>query len=673
MAIRSVRLAYVVPPVLAVVLAFLGCLQLSQGGLVGVSSVVTVSSGTGAVSNRAVARALEQVAHEHHATIAKTVADRSEPTSRRTALVTDVPGTSGATWLRDGYADFDPGTTTTVRPMSTLDRYDPSGAFEVIGDEQARRATVRALVAAGFETTSERVPFPTRIGLTGGVAGATSLVGVLVLGCVTLCLVGTVGAPRRTAVGRLHGRGTLQLVGAELGEARTTVVVVAVGSPVVAAVLWCHDRLAAWPTFATAAVVACAALLVPVLAAHALGTVVDCRRPVAAALRGARPPGVLVLVAQAARVPAVLLLVAAVSDLGAAAAVAGSGSTERDRRAAGDTVQVWVTPDPRPGGTTQRYWDRIGAFTGAALDRHQALLSAAVEVPTGVGAGTVPAVFVDAGYLRRQDLRTAGGDRVTTVGDAVTVWTPAGLDRRALVEALTAWELRGAPDLRHDDVGGGVLGRQQVWTYPGDGTSAPWLSGAVVVVVPEPSRVFTADQLGAWLSTGDVVFSSRAAADAAIAHSGLSDEFSAVVAVGQAAAEQQRGAATTLGVGVVTTLAAFVVAVVLAALAVVAHHRRHGRLLFVDVAVGRSFVRANALLLAVEAALVVVATVVALDDWWDRRADGTGAVSALDPAAQVAGPAAVGAVLAVLVVTGAALVVTVRSSRAVVRTRGGTS
>ncbi|WIB35999.1 hypothetical protein [Curtobacterium sp. MCJR17_043] len=229
------------------------------------------------------------------------------------------------------------------------------------------------------------------------------------LGCVVLCLVGTVGAPRRTVVRRLHGRSTWAVVLTEVAEVRTTLVVTALLAPVVALGLWAHNGLATWTTFAVAAAVCCSPLLVPVVACHALGTVIASRRPIALAVRGDRPSAALVLGAQAARLPAVVVLVAAVFDLTSAAAVARSASAAQDLRAAGDTVQLWVTPDPRPGSDTQPYWDRIGGVAGAALDQHRALLSAATEVSTGVGRGTVPALFVDPGYLRRQDLRTAAG------------------------------------------------------------------------------------------------------------------------------------------------------------------------------------------------------------------------------------------------------------------------
>jgi hypothetical protein len=672
-AIRSVWLAYVVPPVLAVVLGFLGCLQVSQAGVVGVSSVVTTAADSGSVSSGRVAASLERVARAHDATVVRTVADRSAPTSRRTVLVTGAPGTRGAAWLQHGYRQFDTSITTTVRSMAALDRYDPSGAYEVIGDEQARRATERALVADGFDTTSETLAFLARIGVTEGVEGTVGLVGALMLGCVTLCLVGTIGAPRRTAVQGLHGRNTWSVVLTEVAEVRATFAVVAVIGPVVALFLWFHNGLAAWTTFTASAAVFCAALLVPVVVSHALGTVIVSRRPIAATLRGARTSGGLVLVAHAARVPAVLLLVAAVFDLSAAVAVERSGSAERDRRAAGETVQLWVTPDPRPGSDTQQYWDRIGAFAGRALDQHRALLSAAVEVSTGTG--TVPALIVDSEYLRLQDLRTADGERITATDDEITVWTPDGSDRSraALLRALTDWELRGASREQQRHLGGGELGSSEVYAYPGDASSRAWLTDVLVVVVPDPARVFTTDQLGAWLSTGNVVFRSEAAAVRAIASSGLEDDLSAVVPVGQAAAEQQRDAAAAVWASALAVVSSFSVAVVLATLGVVAHHRRHGRQLFAEFTAGTALLRADRGLLVVEAFLATVGAAVAMERWWQRRPDGTGAVSALDPVSDTIGAAGASSALLLAALSVLGMVVIARSRRTVVRDRGAGS
>ena len=672
---RSVRLAYVIPPVLAVVLAFLGATRLSESGVVGVSSVVTAVAERGITSNGRIAASLEDVARRHQATVVRTVADRSAPTARRTALVTAAPGTDGAEWLRDGYADFSRTVRTTVRPMAALDRYDPAGSYEVIGDDGAGRATAAALRAAGFTTSSESVPVLDRLGVAGGVQGTSGLVGCLVLGCVTLCLVGTVGSPRRTAVRGLHGRSAWAIVGSELSEARATVLVALVGAPVVGLILWCHNGLAAWATFATSAAVFLAALLIPVMVVHVVGTLIAARRPIAATLRGARPPGTIVLVAQVARLAATLLLVVAVFDLTAAVAAARSGSGDRELRAAGEAVQLWVTPDPRPGSTTQDYWDRIGDLVGTALDRHDALLTAAVEVGTGTGSESAPALFVDAEYLRHQDLRAENGDRITVTDDRIAVWTPPGsdLDRAAVIRALVGWELRGASDEQRRHIGGGVLRSAGAYTYAGDSAAVSWLTDAVVVVVPDASRVFTPDQLGAWLSTGDVVFISEAAADRAIDAADLGDEFSAVVSVGQAAAERRRQAETTVGIAVLATISGLAVVVALAVIGTTAHHRRHGRRLFTDIAAGRPSARANGDLLLVECLLLAVGGVAVVNRWWRARPDGSGAVSALDPAARAAGVGGASAAAVLVLLSLVAVAVIAVSTRAVVRSRGGGS
>ncbi|MBT1610140.1 hypothetical protein [Curtobacterium poinsettiae] len=674
MNIRSVTLAYLVPPLLASVLGFVGLVQVSEAGIVGASSVVTAAAGAETGSNQRVATALEQVAEAEHATIARMVADRAAPTTRRVALVTDAPPSRGAGWLLDGYEDFTRSMVTTVRPMSELDQFDPTGSYSVFGDDDARRATVRALADAGYEVSVERVPLLQRIGVTDGLDQTLALVGALVSGCVALCLMTTVGAPRRSAVRRLHGDTTAAIVIQELAELRTAVLVTAIGVPVAAIGLWFYNGLASAATLAVAISAFCVGLLVPVVVAHTMGTVVACRQPLVGALRGARPAGALLLVAQIARVPALLVLVAAVFELTGAVTTARQGTAERDLRAAGETVQLWVTPDPRPV-EEQAYWDSIGDFAGGALERRDAFLAAAVEVSSGSGKSTVPALVVDQGYLDLQDVRSEDGARITTDGAEIAVWMPAdsGLSRERLVEGLTEWQLRDAPAALLEHVTGGTLARQQVYSYPDDASSRAWLEDAVIVVVPTPGDVFSADELGSWLSTGDVVFTSRAAAERSIGASGLRTEFSAVVAVGQSAAEQARHAAMTVAIGTGTLVSTLAVSVMLGMVATIAHRRRHGRAMFAKFTSGVSPVRTDAGLLTIEAGLVSIAVIAVVNTWWSQRPDGSGLRSALDPVVQSAGVAAALALVTLAAVSATSLVVMAVTARRTARNRGNGS
>jgi hypothetical protein len=667
-------MAYVVPPLLAFVLGFIGLTQVSEAGLVGASSTVTAAAGNETGSNKRVAAALERIARAEDATIARVVADRSAPTVRRVALVTDAPASRGESWLRDGYADFSSAMTTDVRPMADLDQFDPTGTYDVFGDERARRATVVALTGVGYDVTSERTPLLRRVGIADGINGALGLIAVLTLGSSVLCLMGTVGSPRRCAVRRLHGRGTASILLAELAETRTALLIVAIATPCAAIGLAFHNGLADVMTFGVAVAILCGALLAPLVATHAVGTLVACRRPMAEALRGARPPGQLLVVLQGARVPALLLLVAAAFDLVGAVAVVRSGSAERDLRAAGETVQLWVTPDPRPVDT-QSYWDRIGEFAGRALDHGDALLAAPVEVSTGHGRSVAPALFVDSGYLQLQDVRAEDGTRLTNAGRGISVWLPehTDIDSDRLVQALSEWELRDAPAAALAGITVGRLAAQELYSYPGDSTSRAWLDDAILVVVPEPASAFSADLLGSWLSSGDVVFGSRVAAERAIRASDVDREFSAVVDVGQVAAEEARIAARMVGIGVAGVASAFVVSGALAALSAIAHRRRYGRAHFAKVAAGTPFLRANGSLLVIEAMLLTVSAVVTINTWWGLRPDGAGLHSSLDPVAQTAGVAAAFAAGALALVCVTSLAAIATTAKGVARTRGNGS
>ncbi len=667
---RALVLAYAIPPVLAFVLAFVGLTVADETSVVGATSSVTVSLGGAARSNRIIAGAITRVAEEHHATVVRMVADRADPDGRRTALVTDAPGTLGEQWLRDGYPDFSSAVSTRVRPMADLDRVDPTGTYELFGDDAARRSLVRAFASVGYGARTESIPLLARLGIGETVDGTAGLVGILVLGSATACLVATVGSPRRCAVRRLHGHSTARILRQELGALRTSATVVLVGAPLAGVGIWIINGAAQWPALVAASALLCAALLTPVLLAHATGVLLACRRPLVDSLRGSRPPGGIVGLAHIARLAATLLLVAAVSGLVGAEVVARTSGTDRDLRAAGTVVQLWITPDPRPI-ESQAYWDRLGRFAGGALQDHDALLTALREVSTGEGGAGVSALFVDAEYLRLQDVRAADGTRIRA-GATPTVWLPerSRLDPDALVRSLTDWDFRDAPAAATRDVTVGRLGTPELWTYPDGGRVRGWVDDAVLVVVPTPATMFSADQLGSWLSTGDVAFRDRARAERAIHAAGVGSEISAVVDVGQAAAETARGARRTVVAQSAAVVSGAVVSVALAVLATSAHRRRHGRARFTKTVAGVHPARADADLLAVEVVSVAVAAVAAGAAWSRLRPDASWQVSTLDPLTQTATPAALLAIAAAVVVSIVSTVIVLGTARGTDRSRG---
>jgi hypothetical protein len=263
--------------------------------------------------------------------------------------------------------------------MADLDRVDPTGTYELFGDDAARHDLVRAFDSVGYGATTESIRALTLLGIGETVDGTLGLVGILVLGSATACLVATVGSPRRCAVRRLHGQSAVRILRQELSALGTSAAVLLVGAPLAGVGVWIVNRAAQWPALVAASALLCAALLTPVLLAHATGVLLACRRPLVVALRGSRPPGGIVGLARIARLAATLLLVAAVSGLVGAEVVARTSGTDRDLRAAGTVVQLWITPDPRPI-ESQAYWDRLGRFAGGALQDHDALLNALREV-----------------------------------------------------------------------------------------------------------------------------------------------------------------------------------------------------------------------------------------------------------------------------------------------------
>lgn len=209
-----------------------------------------------------------------------------------------------------------------------------------------------------------------------------------------------------------------------------------------------------------------------------------------------------------------------------------------------------------------------------------------------------------------------------------------------------------------------------LYTFPGDATTPTWLDDAALVVVPDPARVFTPDQLGSWLSSGDVVFRTRADAERSITRAGIGREFSAVVDVGQAAAEEARRARLAVGVGTAAVVSGLAVAVSLSVLATAAHRRRSGRRRFVLATAGVSGLRADLGLFAVEFILVACGVVAVVETWVGRRPDGTGLHSVLDPVARAADPAALLAAAVVVTLAAVGVVVVGSTARTVVRERG---
>ncbi|ROS74050.1 hypothetical protein EDF24_3058 [Curtobacterium sp. PhB130] len=664
---RTIRAAYAVAPLVACVIAFLGLFQADQTGVLGASTSITAVGGAGSDNNARLAASLEETAGASIGTLVREVADRSSPSTERTLLVTGAPGSVGAEWLERGYPDFTRSMTTSVRPMSDLDRYDASAEYQVFGGQRSTSAFEHTLRDARFSVTTVAIPSVFERAMGSGFGDLVGLVVIVSLGCAVLCLVSTAGAPRRFAVRRVAGRGRIAAVFLDLTAARWSVVAAGVLVVPVGASLAVYNGFARPVEFALTGVVAWGILVAPILLGHLVGAGIASRVPPSIAIRGLRPARSAVVLTVLARVPATVLVVTTCFDLVGSAAVVRAGGAERELRAAGDSVQLWVTAEPRSERNTQAYWDRLGAFAGAGLTDGDAFLAAVGEL-AAPGSEPVPALYVDAGYLRRHALTALDGTRIQAGEDPV-VWVPSVRSRaqEQIVDEVRGWSL----DRVADDVGSGVLaGGADVFTYPDDGNVAAWLRDPVVVVVPDPEAAFSEDQLGSWLSTGDVVFVSEGRARAALRAAGLSSEISAVVGVGQEAAERARAARVLERIDAGVLVTTLLTAMVLAVLAAVVHRRREGQTVFVRFGSGWSWWRANRALLVGEVAFLVTAVVVAGRELEERGIGRGGLNAATDPAAMSAPsavPLAVAAAFMVALVSTWALSST---SRRTVRTHG---
>lgn len=672
MVARPVRWAYLFVAPLALLIAFLGLSEIDQSGVAQARAVVRADGGAGNAPNAEVARMLERAATTTSSTVLRIVADRSEPSSRRTMLTTAVPGSVGERWLADGYPDFTRAMTTTVRPMTDLDRFDASGEYLVVGTDADAQSIAATLTHARFDASTARLPNATAAVVRAGTDDTSGLVLLALVASATLCVIGTVGSPRRAVVRRVSGQRLGGHLRAELSGAAGASAS-AVGMLVVVLIaLAVYDGLAQIVQFLAAAASVWAAMSVVVLAVHLMAATAAFRTPPARAIRGHRPGRAAVVVALGARLPAAVLLMVATFDLVGSVAVLRDGASDRDLRAAGDTVQLWVTGDPSGDVSSAGYWDAIGSFAARALTSGSAFISAAVEVPDGPRASAV-AVFVSDGYLRDHPVETEGGTAMEP-GHGVQIAVPHHLERHRdrLVRQIVDWNLKDAPASMRSGVHTALLEPgQRLYTYPGDASTAAWTDEPIVVAVGSPATAFSRDQLGAWLSTGDVVFTSEAAARRALHGSPVRSEISAVVAVGQAAAERARRAAVEAQVHLATWAGSFAVSVLVLVQGALAHRRRCAQSLFGRFAAGWSPIATDRGLLVFEAAVLVLTLGTAVQLWWEHRPDPSDFGASLDPAAAASATALASAIGVALVVSCLGIAVMGRTRGAVIAAQGG--
>lgn len=668
-----VRWAYAFIAPVALLIAFLGLGEVDQELVPQTTAVVRADGGAGNERNADLARRLERTADRTASTVARVVADRTAPSARRSLLTTTAPGSVGERWLRDGYPDFTRTMATSVRPMSDLDRFDTSGEYLVVGTQADVRAVAAALEDARFTVSTTWRPAPAVAVARAGFDDTSGLAVLALLGSATLCVIGTVGAPRRAVIRRLSGRRVAWHLGAELSGTATAMVVTTVLLVAVLLALTAFNGLAQVGQFLLAAGAAGAVMAVPLVLVHLVAATAAFHAQPARAIRGYRPGRAAVLTAQAVRVPAAVLVVVAAFDVVGSVAVLREGGAERDLRAAGDAVQLWITGDPHGDWSTQAYWDRIGAFTSGALASGSAFLSALVEVPDGPRR-SVPALVVSGAYLGDHPVTVDGGVELDAgTGTGVTIAVPPSLAgrRSQIVDQVRDWNLKDAPAATRAAVRTAVLDEgQTVFTYPGSEYVTAWVREPVVVAVGSPSDAFSLDQLGSWLSTGDVVFTSETAARQELRGSPVASEISAVVAVGQEAAERSRRAAIEARIDLATWVGSVAVSVLVAVQAARASRCRSARVVFGRFAAGWSPVAIDRELLAFEAVVLVVALVTAFQLWWEDRPDPDVFGASLDPVSAASTPALGLAVVTVLTVTACGIGVLHRTRASVVTAHG---
>jgi hypothetical protein len=668
---RTLKIAYAAAPLLALLFASVLLLQVESVGLLHGRVAVTASANAGAGAANDVADALVRAAHESGADIVREFADIDDPERSRIVLV--APGSSGsqaARWLRDrSMRSFDPTVSTAARAMADLARFEPSGTYLVDGDASAVDHVRTALGEAGYSTTVEPLPTVLR-----AVLMTVSKTTVHALSIVALALVATTAAAvlrsgRRSAVRQVAGisfwRSTLSDAPAVAGSAALGLAATACITGFVSAVSEI-DEPGRFIGMTAALSIAFVGL---VAATHLCCGWFQHRRPIGPALRGAGTSALVVLVAQCTRIPATSAVVSAVFLAMSSASIVDAAADSNIRTAAGSAAVASITGDQ---GIVDDdiFWPTIGRMARDAAEHGDAFLAQKTEFVVGadLASDSHPMLVVDDGYLARQPIVDHDGKRITPARDHVVVVTPPALRNLARaveteINQSRAFEARASDGQRLFAAG------QRIFTYPDSPDRAAWMSDPILVVLPAATFP-NDDELGAIVSTGDVLFTDAATAQRYATKHDLLPRFRSIVPIAQAMAENSKASAIDARVGFVTCAVAAGVAAFVGLTAAVTHRGRYGSRLFTRFASGWSFARAHLGLIAFEIVVGMCALVIAVNEWFARTPAGEALVPVGGPVQTAAPLAFIVSVAAIVALSAVSLGVLALTGRRAVRTHG---
>lgn len=660
---RSVKFAHVVLLVFAALVSFLFLREMEQQMPLEASEHVMVQDDPTRqqASSAQVTAAVEAVARDQRATLARQTPDLQHPEStRHLYLAVGDPQAASAEWLHSGYPVFGRDVRTVAHPIDESRDLEPRGEYYVFGSRHAGRELAAALEPLGFQAQVQPLSLSTWIGesadgphteVLAWCALAVLLAAVIAVGA------GVVLNGRSYGVLRLHGYGFGRVLW------RDAVQLVRFWVPAAAVVTACavgglalYNGLAGWSLFVVLAGLLLAGLTVAAVAAHLVALALTQRIPMLRALKGdISAPWTLVSV-YGVRVAAALLALtvvgsaveagqrmgeyqatrAAYADIGPATHIALKGRVSpRERERMQSTIGPWLRERDRAGELVLTVnQDRLGDYsTLQTADPHRNVL------------------VVNNVFLRQQDLRDAEGSPIRGVepgernAQVLLPHAPPG-DPAAIVDAVTQqFSMGHTPDgfsrharPLHVDTAR-MQADQSVFTYgAGVGNKAEYRSfvrDPVIVVLGDSAGILDGD-LGnssytAFASQGYAALTRPELAQQALREPQLRKYVYGMSPVAEQAAIEYRDMARELRLAVLDAVTALGVLALTGIAVAVVYTRKGAQRVVVRHINGWAFTKAHRLLIVAESTLAAVLVgATAWETWSVLRAEQS-SPSTMDP------------------------------------------
>ncbi|MFF8695941.1 hypothetical protein ACF08W_27415 [Streptomyces sp. NPDC015144] len=630
---RGVTFAHAVILAFSALFSFLFLRGFEDQWTLGYDAVIQVDNSRDTSTSRAVSEALEAFARDRGVTVGRQEPDLKRPDrSRHLYLTASGPR---ADWLDSGYPAFSPGQTTTTHPLSDLSNRDPRGLYYLFGDSGTVEPFVALLEENGLTARHVRPASVEQISFAyGGGALARSLV-VIALVCVTLTGAGVLLNAKSYGVLRLQGMSLPGILTRDLLRlARFWGVLVAALAVVAAALLAWYNDLAWFGLFVLLAMATAGAFTALTLATHAGMLALTARTSTLAALKGEIPARSTAVATYLVRVPALLLA------LGIAASVLQAGQDLTRRKdafakyeQAGQASTVRFNGYLGAPDALRELEAKVGPWLRAADADGELVLAGRKDIRRSRDGQNIPAdglMIVNRTFLEHEVIRGPGGRRYAsrdlaqnpgdTVGpEQILLLVPQRLAShtdqfKAMVPGLVS-----PPD--PDRITPGMItilpaaDGQKVFTYNARGSFRPGqdqradessLTDPVIVVVPNGADYISDKGYTAYASQRSIIFPDPDDITAGIATHELHSEVIAVSPVASDAAQAIREITADFRLQVFNLFIALAVLITTGVGVVIVHTRKNAQQIFARHIHGWTFAGTHRVLLAAEAAIILL-------------------------------------------------------------------